>query len=466
MELQTDKNIDVQRNHSAFGKKDQIGYGAGDAAGSFVNLYVDSFFLVFCTYVLGISPFFMSIVFLIARTWDAISDPLIGSFPDRWQLGKSGDKFKPYIKLSMFPLAISGVLAFTNVSIFSDLFIQVWVVITYLFVGIFYTGTSMPYGSMIAIVTPNEHERTKLSRARGIGGTIVGIVFMSFVPVFIFNSNGEAIPQAFLYIAIVFGFFSILCYTILLKFVPERVRTTKESRENFKYREVLKTLPKNRPLIGLMVATVGQLIGGTAFLQFSTFLFGEYYGNPQVVQLVMLSALPGLLLGFIFVPKLSKRFGKRNVLLVGLSFNFLICLCLFLIPVSNEYLFILIYMLGTIGSAPYIVLVWSLASDCLDYHEYITYQRNDGSLFSIYAFSRKIGTAIAASGASFALGIVGYVSGVAIQSPEVVENIRWIGTGIPLFAVTLQLIGIGFIFNLTKEKTEQIGEELKQRRRV
>ena len=66
----------------------------------------------FCTNVLGISAGWMGTLFLVARLWDAINDPIMGSFPDRWMIGKSGDKFKPWIKIFMLPLALSGVLCF------------------------------------------------------------------------------------------------------------------------------------------------------------------------------------------------------------------------------------------------------------------------------------------------------------------------------------------------------------------
>ena len=99
----------------AFGVKDQVGYVFGDMAGSFVNLFVDAYFLTFCTYALGIDAAWMASLFLVARLWDAINDPIIGSFPDRWRLGKSGDKFTPWIKLFMIPLALSGVLCFSKV---------------------------------------------------------------------------------------------------------------------------------------------------------------------------------------------------------------------------------------------------------------------------------------------------------------------------------------------------------------
>lgn len=95
-------------------------------AGSFVNLFVDAYFLTFCTYILGISPGWMAGLFLAARLWDAINDPIMGSFPDRWLIGKSGDKFKPWVKLFMIPLALSGVLCFTKVP-FECIALHAWV---------------------------------------------------------------------------------------------------------------------------------------------------------------------------------------------------------------------------------------------------------------------------------------------------------------------------------------------------
>src|SRR5690606_17440435 len=98
--------------------------------------------------ILNINPAFMATMFLGARLFDAFNDPFIGSFPDRWKIGKSGDKFKPYIKIAMWPLALSGILGFLNVSSWPVTAKHVWVVFTYILYGISYTGTSMPFGSM------------------------------------------------------------------------------------------------------------------------------------------------------------------------------------------------------------------------------------------------------------------------------------------------------------------------------
>ena len=401
-----------------FGIRDQIGYVCGDMAGSFVNLYVDAFFLTFCTYVLGIKAAWMGSMFLFARLWDAFNDPMIGSFPDRWQIGKSGDKFKPYIKIAMIPLAISGLLCFADVSSWGSLAKHVWVVFAYIVYGMSYTGTSMPFGSMASVVTNDPIERTKLSRARSIGGTIVGIGAISLVPQFVFNKAGEVVPSGFFKVAVVFGILSMICYCLLLHFTTERVRQPKVEGEKFNYGKVLKSVFKNRPMLGF----------------------------------------------FPLIPKLSQKYGKRNVILVCSGYNLVISLILFMMPIQNVYLFLVINTLATSGQTAFTMLIWAFVTDCIDYHEYQTGERSDGSLYSIYTFSRKIGSTLASTIASFSLGAIGYISGIEAQTAAVAGHIRSLCTFIPVATCVLELLGIGLVYNLTNKKTTEMYAVLKKRR--
>lgn len=447
-----------------FGVRDQVGYLFGDMAGSFVNLYVDAFFLTFCTYVLGVSPYFMASLFLGSRLWDAINDPIIGSFPDRWQIGKSGDKFKPYIKIAMFPLALSVILAFYDVSAWSTTAKHIWIVAAYIFYGMSYTGTSMPYGSLVAVITDNPVERTKLSRARSFGGLIVGAGFLSIVPQVVFDKEGNVVPENFFYIAIAFAALSLLSYVVTLKLTTERIRQPKVKDEKFNYGKVLRSVLKNRPLIGVMVATVGSLLYITGNSQLGAYIYKEYYQAPQVLTFVTLSMIPMMLIAFPLIPKLSGKYGKRKLILVSTAVNFVFALFLLLVPIKNVYLFLVLYTLANAGQTVFMMIIWALVTDTLDYHEYITGERSDGSLYSIYTFSRKIGSTLASTLASVMLGLVGFVSGAASQAPAVAENIRTLTTAVPVITTLLQLIGIGLIFNLSKERMDEIQIELKERR--
>lgn len=447
-----------------FGIRDQIGYLFGDMAGSFVNLYVDAFFLTFCTYVLGVTPYFMASLFLGARLWDAINDPIIGSFPDRWQLGKSGDKFKPYIKVAMIPLALSVVLAFYDVSAWASTAKHIWVVFVYVFYGMSYTGTSMPYGSLVAVITDDPVERTKLSRARSFGGLIVGAGFLSLVPQFIFSKDGAVVPQNFFNIAIIFGILSLFCYILTLKLTTERVKQPKLTNEKFDYGKVLKSVFRNRPLIGVMVATVGSLLYITGNSLLGAYIYKEFYHAPQVLSLVSLSTIPLMFIAFPLIPKLSAQLGKRRLILITVSFNFVCAVLLFLFPIANVYVFLGLNTIANAAQTVFAMIIWALVTDTMDYHEYLTGERNDGSLFSIYTFSRKIGSTLASTLASLMLGWVGFVSGAAVQAPEVASNIRALTTAVPVITTVLQLVGIGLIFNLSKEKMDTLQAELKARR--
>lgn len=452
-----------RKNMRPFNVLDEIGYAAGDMGGSFVNLFVDTFFLMFCTYVLGISPKWMGGLFLIARLWDAINDPIIGSFPDRWHIGKSKNKFKPYICIAMFPLALSCLFCFANVSNFSLFAKHVWVAFAYIFYGMSYTGTSMPFGSMASVITSEPIERTKLSRARAIGGTIVGYGAIAFVPQFVYNSSGKIIPDNFFCVSVAFAICSILCYFILLTFTQERIVHPKSEQKEFRYSEVLKDILKNRPLIGVMIATVGSLIYITGNSQIGNYMYKEFYHAPKIQTLVSMLNIPLILIAFPLIPRLSARFGKKKIITICAAYNLIIATFLFLVPIHNVYAYLFLSTIGNSGQVAFIMLIWAFVTDCIDYQEYRTGHRNDGSLYSIYTFSRKIGSTIASSLASFALAAIGYISGIESQSAQVAMNIRTLFTAIPVTTCVLELIGIGLIFNLTKEDSLNISKFLREK---
>ncbi len=455
----------VNKSMRPFGKKDEMGYVFGDMAGSFVNLFVDAYFLIFCTYVLGISSAWMGSLFLVARLWDAINDPIMGSLPDRWMIGKSGDKFKPWIKIFMIPLALSGVLCFTNVP-FTGVALHTWVAFVYVLYGMSYTGTSMPFGAMANVISTDPIDRSKLSRARSIGGTIVGIGALSFVPVICFDANSNIIPERFTLLAVIFGILSIFSYYMLLKNTEERVRVEKkENDEKFNYGNVLKAVVKNRALIGVMVATVGSMLYITGSSQIRSYIFKEYYQNTSIMTLLSFASIPILLICFPLVPKLVAKFGKKATLMAGILFSTVFSVIPFVFEIENVYVYSALYLISMIGQTAFTMLIWALVSDCLDYSEWKFNERSDGSMYSLYTFSRKIGSTIASAFVSFGLGAIGYVSGSdVVQTAEAVNGIYYLVTLLPVITCVLQIIGIGFIFDLNKSKTEEMYKALKEKR--
>lgn len=444
-----------------FGVKDEIGYVFGDMAGSFVNLFVDAYFLIFCTNVLEISAGWMGTLFLVARLWDAINDPIMGSFPDRWMIGKSGDKFKPWIKIFMLPLALSGVLCFFNVPL-EGIALHAYVAFAYVLYGMSYTGTSMPFGAMASVVSDDPIQRSKLSRARSIGGTIVGIVGLSIVPVVCFDKQSNILPERFTLIAVIFGVLSIISYFVLLNFTQERIRQNSEKAEKFNYGKVLKATVHNRPLIGVMVATLGSMLFITGSNQVRSYIFKEYYARTDVMSIISLATIPILVICFPLVPKLVAKFGKKATLMAAIVSSTIFSVIPVVMEIKNVYVYSALVVLGTIGQTVFTMLIWALVTDCLDYSEWKFNERSDGSMYSLYTFSRKIGSTIASTGVSFGLAAIGFVSGSnVVQTAEAVNGIYFLVNIIPVVTCALELIGVGLIFNLNKETTEQMYAELK-----
>lgn len=444
-----------------FGVKDEIGYVFGDMAGSFVNLFVDAYFLIFCTNVLGISAGWMGTLFLVARLWDAINDPIMGSFPDRWMIGKSGDKFKPWIKIFMLPLALSGVLCFFNVPL-EGIALHAYVAFAYVLYGMSYTGTSMPFGAMASVVSDDPIQRSKLSRARSIGGTIVGIVGLSIVPVVCFDKQSNILPERFTLIAVIFGVLSIISYFVLLNFTQERIRQNSEKAEKFNYGKVLKATVHNRPLIGVMVATLGSMLFITGSNQVRSCIFKEYYARTDVMSIISLATIPILVICFPLVPKLVAKFGKKATLMAAIVSSTIFSVIPVVMEIKNVYIYSALVVLGTIGQTVFTMLIWALVTDCLDYSEWKFNERSDGSMYSLYTFSRKIGSTIASTGVSFGLAAIGFVSGSnVVQTAEAVNGIYFLVNIIPVVTCILELVGVGLIFNLNKETTERMYAELK-----
>ena len=172
-----------------------------------------------------------------------------------------------------------------------------------------------------------------------------------------------------------------------------------------------------------------------------------------------------MLICFVLVPKIVDKFGKRNVILVMSAYNLILSSFILLFPIQSAFLYTVLNLLATIGQTAFTILIWALVTDCLDYSEWKMNFRADGSMYSLYTFSRKVGSTIASTGAASALAAIGYVSGVgAVQSAATVNHIYYLVNAVPVVTCILELIGIGLIFNLDNRKTQEMYEALAKRR--
>lgn len=446
----------------------QFGYFCGDFGGSIINLYVSAFYLTFCTYVLGIKPGFMSILFFAARIWDAINDPLIGSLPDRFTIGKGADKFKPWIKVFMIPLAVSGLICFADISSFPGTIKHVWVVVAYVLYGMAYTGVSMPYGAMASVITDDPIERAKLSRARAFGGIGVGMLFLPVVSLAIWDKHQNPVAGGYFLMAVVGGLLSIGFYIVCLTLTKERIHQTRkytgDTEKKYSLFHVLAETFTNRAMLGAMLASIGSMFVTSQSMQ--SFLYREFYHAPKAMALNSMIGLPATFLAFFAIPRLAKMLGNRKLIIIASAYSMITYGILYFVVIPNVYAFMAISSLAMLGNTTFIMLVWALVTEAIDYQEYKSGERSDGTMYSIYTFSRKIGSACSASVSTALIGVAGYVVGAQQQIPGFGENIRKLMMALPMCGSLVILIGIGLVYPLNKKRSDEMYGILKEKHRA
>ena len=166
--------------------KDYVGYAMVDMAGCLVFALVTTLLQKFYTDIFHLSPLFIMIMFIAARVWDAVNDPIMGRICDTVKPGRFG-RYRRWILIVALPLAVSSVLMFVKLPGIGEeghgFATAVFATCTYLLFGMVYTVLQIPYGSLASVVTTDVHERSKLSVFRSIGaalGSIPVLLIASF----------------------------------------------------------------------------------------------------------------------------------------------------------------------------------------------------------------------------------------------------------------------------------------------
>ena len=244
----------------------------------------------------------------------------------------------------------------------------------------------------------------------------------------------------------------------MLKLTTERIRDEKPAgaKPDYDFKDAFKVAFTNRPLIGMMVATLGSMLLVSGVATLAPIVFAEYYNMPGAFAINSFINMGITLVLFVFIPKLVAKFNKRNLVVATSAFSLVASALMTFVTFENVYVFAALYNIATIGSFVFVMLVWALVTDCIDYTEYKSGKKYEGTLYSLYSFARKVGMGLGAAFGSYALGWVGFVSGAKSQSQEVAEGVLKMYTGMPIAAFILILIGVGLIFHLNAKRTNEM----------
>ncbi|MBY0148804.1 MFS transporter [Neobacillus niacini] len=447
-----------------FGMKDKLGYLFGDFGNDFFFILVASFLMVFYTDIFHINPAQVGLLFMIARLWDAFADVTWGRFIDTRKASPQG-KFRPWIFRMSFPLVILGILMFVKIPGMSDGFYLAYAYVTYIIWGTLYSTVNIPYGSMASVITADPVERTALSSWRTLGGNLAGLIINVAGPMILFVNN-KPDANRFLYAALLFGALAIACYMACYKLSIERITMDETNKQKVNMGKTMKGLVKNKPLMVFLVAALTFMIVFMLIGTVNVYLFKDYFGNAKALSMVGLLQSVAVFVAMPFVQPLVKKFGKKEVASGGLLLATLVYVVLYFLPNLTATQFIGVLTIAMVGYGVFNLVVWAFVTDVIDYHEYLTGLREDGTVYSIYSMARKIGQAVAGGVGGAVIAAVGYTAGAQTQTEETLKGIHTLGTLVPAVVLGAVFLMIVFLYPLNKKRTEQLAIDLAAKRKA
>lgn len=447
-----------------FGMQDKVGYMLGDVGSCLLFNFIGSYLLVFYTDVFGISAAAVGTLMAVSRVWDAINDPMMGVIVDKRKRTKDG-KFRPYLKYMGIPLGIFTILTFLVIPNMPQGMKLPYAYITYIGFGMAYTAINIPYGSLASVMTNDPVQRTELSTWRNISSIFAMIPLMVLTPKLVFDASDAVSPKGFLIAAVLYVIIANIGYRLCYKMTTERIiNEVKEDAPKASLGETLKTLGKNKALIGLILSSLGTLTAMFLPNALNAYLFKDYFQAPGLLSLAGLLPMVGTFLAIPVTGKLVAKFGKKNIAIYSGIVSIAAYVVLVLFPTKNPMLYIALITVSGFGTALYGMIVWALVGDVIDYQEYLSGKREEGIVYATYSLSRKLVQAIVGSIGGFALAAIGYQSGAATQAPEVAESIRTIITVVPLIGFIFGTVCLKFVYNLSNKTLNEVNKELERRR--
>lgn len=440
--------------------KQFLGYGSGDAANNLAFSMVISFLALYYTDVALISPAVVGTIFLILRMVDAFTDLIAGSIVDRTstRLGK----FRPFILFGSIPLIFFTYLAF---SMPSSLHGQpggvVWAVVTYFLLGsVAFTFVNIPYGSLAAAMTQDGADRSKLAASRTVGAAVMQVTTAVVISPIIQANAGDpqALQQSLSRMIIILGVIAFALYMFLFLTARENVQRD-VPRVNL--RQAIRNLRVNRALLMLVLTSVVYLVGLFCLAGVTVYYARDVLGNAGYAAILLPILFGMIVVIFFFIPRLVARLGKPRLFQLAAASGVVGGLLMVLAPGIVVAAIGAVFLGTSSGLAN--TLMWNLEADTIEYGEWKTGIRTEGTTYAVFSFSRKLGQSLGGAIGVWVIGLAGYQGGAAFQSDEAQLGIRIATGAIPAVFFLVSAVMMHF-YPLPDSAHRRIVEEIRERR--
>jgi len=469
--------------------KEKVGYSLGDGAANFIFQTMMLLQLSFYTDTFGLTAGAAATLFLVARLWGAVCDPVFGALADR--TNTRWGKFRPWILWTAVPFGVLGYLAFRTPD-FGSTGKLIYAYVTYFLLLTVYSANNNPYAALSGVITGNMKERTSLSSFRFVAVTLATIAIMGFTLPMVNHFGQGDTARGY---QITMGIFCVLAIVFFfITFLTTKERIAPPPQQKSSLRQDLSDLIHNKQWV-LMFIVFLFMFTFLAMRNSMLLYYFKYYLDPEsmraflvnidkglfgllnglhmtaaganyadnsfsVINIIgQLAAIPGIAVG----NALAKRFGKRNIFRTWLIIAGIMAALFFVVPVSGVWLILVLSILFNFSWGVTMPLPWAMMADVADYSEWKFNRRATGIVFAAIVVGLKVGLAVGGALAGWLLNAYGYVANV-IQTPKAVEGIRLSVSIYPAIALAICVIAL-FIYGINQKIEDQMQDELAERRK-
>ncbi len=461
-----------EKGNVKFGIRDCFAYAAGDL-GCNMSFALKSTMSIFWTQFMGMDLWYAALL-IVVQIWDAINDPLIGSMIDADKRRYKRNKFLAYIWGGSIGLIVGGACCFLPFPNAPDWAKAIIFIAGYVVWDAFYTVANVPYGSLLSLISNDVKDRASLSAWRSVGSIFGNMLPMVILPFIIYDSNNNLIGERVFIAALIMGALGFICFQFMIRNTTIRVEQTVELGEEKPKFNVFKAFGnfiKNRPAVGATVAAMGMFIGMQGAATAVTVIFQSYFKNVKISGIVQLFAMIPIVFFTPLARSMVAKFGKKELATFGSICSIVAGLGLFIVTPDNTNLDLVLYivcqLVFALGLGIYSTVSWAMMGDAIDYNEWKTGNREEGTVYSLHSFFRKLAQGIGPSLILIVMVALGYVGeNEGNQLWEVAVRMRYLVAGTYLFSALLQFIGLGIIYNLDKKTLEHMNAELASQGKV
>ena len=437
-------------------KKHWFGYMFGDWGGCMTFALMGTVFTMYCTNALGINTTLLGTLVIIWTIWDAINDPMMGALMDKAFARKQDKrgKFRPWL-LRSTPLVCVTAIALWTVPTFCDGIALIVVLFSCkILYEASYTMFNIPMGSLLSAMSTNDSERASLSSARGVGGMIGNMIPGLAGPVIVgMFGDRETIGYTIAGVSCaLIGF--VVCF-LHYYFTEERTTVGAETKaDDIKFSDIMVVIKKNRPFVALCIHGVCICLMQYAAQTLGMYMYSAVYHDVTYQSISSALSSPFMIGSMIAVPFLCKKIGLEKLIRICLLSGGAICGCLFVMHMVMDVHPLVHGVVLGIGSGLSMVSIqmqWGLVGEAIDYNEYVTGKRTEGSIYGTFNLSRRLGQTIGQGFALYGLAWIGYEGTAAVQSAGTIIGLKALCVLVPAVFILGSWAAFKFVWNITPE---------------